>query len=162
MCGDASGHARTQLDRVHAERDARAEARAEREFTDANVDRIRDLAVRLAAVPDLQARADRAERVLQERDNRRIFPRPAFEPARWPGELRTALRVGSSGRALLWIVRNATLPAYNDGLEHDQPDLVADIAAVLREESTARHAVATRRFEARYGPDDEDREDDDT
>jgi len=132
------------------------QARAEREWTDANAGRIRDPggAARRRARPAGPRRPCRTRPAgtLEPPD----LPPPGVHPGRGPSELRTALRVGGSGKALVWIVRNAVLPAYNDGLDRDQPELVADIDALLREESGVRYAVATSRIEARYGPDNED------
>jgi hypothetical protein len=154
--GDSwSDHARTQRERVDNERDQRAEQRARDQWVDEHAGEIRDLAVRLAAVEDLQQRADTREYAFQDRINRRIFPRPAYTPACWPADLRTAITADNAHKMFAEI-RHATLPDIID-LTTDHSELVKDIAALHRQAASAGTAVLKERWDRRYGPDpDED------
>ena len=150
--GDSwSDHARTQRERVDNERDQRAQQRTTDQWIDAHAEQIRDLAVRLAAVEDLQQRADTRAYAFQDRINRRIFPRPAHTPARWPGDLRAAITAGNV-RKMFAEIRHATLPDIID-LTTDHGELVKDIAALHRQAAGAGTAVLKERLDHRYGPD---------
>ncbi|MFI5987129.1 hypothetical protein ACIBEA_40470 [Streptomyces sp. NPDC051555] len=149
--GDSSDDGRTQEDRVAGERDQRARAKVQRAWMAEHADEIRVLAVRLAAVEDLQQCADHAERTSQERMNRRIFPRPAFQPATWPANLHRAIERDTVPE-MFHEIRKATLPAVLD-LGPDHAELVAAVAALYRAESEAVHQVLSARWDRRWGPD---------
>ncbi|WP_424893468.1 hypothetical protein [Streptomyces sp. XH2] len=147
----AYGEGDTQEERVANERDQRAQARVQRAWVKEHADEVRALAVRLAAVEDLQQRADRAERASQEHSNRRTFPRPAFRPATWPAKLQAAIDRDDL-HEMFWEIRKATLPAVVDlGPQHT--DLVEAVATLHRAERDAAHQVLSTRWDRRYGPD---------
>ncbi|MFF4607814.1 hypothetical protein ACFY12_34375 [Streptomyces sp. NPDC001339] len=156
LCGNASdaNPGRTQSERVERERDSRANQRAQRQWVEAHAAEIRALALRLAAVEDLQERADRSEYAFQDKLNKRIFPRPAYTPARWPAALTRAIE-RDDVHAMFAETRNATLPEVVSLDGHQE--LVDAITQLHRGASGAGFEVLKERWARRYGPDpDED------
>ncbi|KAB7833520.1 hypothetical protein [Streptomyces mobaraensis] len=150
----ASHPGRTQRERVENERDSRAEHRARRQWVEDHAVEVRALAVRLAAVEDLQERADRSERTFEDGLNRRVFPRPPYTPARWPAALTRAIE-RDDVHAMFAETRNATLPAVVSLDGHQE--LVDAITELHRGAAGAGTEVLKARWDRRYGPDpDED------
>ncbi|MGW6202218.1 hypothetical protein ACWF9B_00975 [Streptomyces sp. NPDC055089] len=159
LCGNAydANPGRTQRERVDNERDNRAERRAEQQWIAEHADEVRALAVRLAAVEDLQERADSKERAWQNEMNDQLiplFPQPPFIPARWPADLAQAIERDDVPQ-MFAETRNATLPNVISLDGHEE--LVADIIALHRGASGAGLTVLQERWNRRYGPEpDED------
>lgn len=156
LCGNAgdANPGRTQRERVDNERDSRAGQRARRQWIEDHAAEARALALRLAAVEDLQERADRCEYAFQDKLNKHIFPRPAYTPARWPADLTRAIERDDI-HAMFAETRNATLPAVVclDGHQ----ELVDAITELHRGASGAGLTVLRERWRSRDGYDpDED------
>jgi hypothetical protein len=156
LCGNASdaNSGRTQSERVERERDSRADQRAQRQWVEDHAAEVRALALRLAAVEDLQERADRSEYAFQDKLNKRLFPRPPYTPARWPAALTRAIE-RDNVHTMFAETRNATLPAVI-ALDGHQ-ELVDAITALHRGASGAGLEVLRERWRSRpdYDPDED-------
>jgi hypothetical protein len=148
LCGDASDHATGARERINAARDQRAAARAEAAWRTEHSAEIIEVAARLAAVPDLQERANRAELASNER-LRRQGKQMSFVPPRWPAELRAALNIQPRDTAALFrLARKATLPLVVDLSDH--PGLVTAATDLCRRAEGVRDQAARARLARRY------------
>lgn len=158
---DFSGLAATQRERVLELRDERAEERAQARWCAEHAEQIRAAARALLNTGRLAERAEAAAYRHELRKARTpVLPPTALPRATWVRRLQEL--ADDPGAAPEEVLLAAAGITYADMAElaAEHPEETAEVRRLLQGHSRARQAVAKARLDARYGPDDEEDEDD--